>query len=191
MPEFKLPTFKLRGFRDMTTDDIKSALSEVPRPDVKLADIADAAIQATQAAAKAATEAAAAAQSAAQSAAERTPIRQQRSRRPLFVLGVVVASLGLVAIANADRIRPRLAEMSRRARERIDAERVSGSLERLGSDEEAYMGSVGIPIQADAYADTLPPAAPSEPSYGESNVYGEGETVPSEENPAEAYPYRG
>ena len=191
MPEFKLPTFKLRGFRDMTTDDIKSALSEVPRPDVKLADIADAAIQATQAAAKAATEAAAAAQSAAQSAAERAPIRQQRSRRPLFVLGVVVASLGLVAIANADRIRPRLAEMSRRARERIDAERVSGSLERLGSDEEAYMGSVGIPIQADAYADTLPPAAPSEPSYGESNVYGEGETVPSEENPAEAYPYRG
>ena len=71
MPEFKLPTFKLRGFRDMTTDDIKTALSEVPRPDVKLADIADAAIQATQAAAKAATEAAAAAQSAAQSAAER------------------------------------------------------------------------------------------------------------------------
>jgi hypothetical protein len=191
MPEFKLPTFKLRGFRDMTTDDIKSALSEVPRPDVRLADIADAAIQATQAAAKAATEAAAAAQSAAQSAAERAPIRQQRSRRPLFVLGVVVASLGLVAIANADRIRPRLAEMSRRARERIDAERVSGSLERLGSDEEAYMGSVGIPVQADAYADTLPPAAPSEPSYRESNVYGEGETVPSEENPAEAYPYRG
>ena len=191
MPEFKLPTFKLRGFRDMTTDDIKSALSEVPRPDVRLADIADAAIQATQAAAKAATEAAAAAQSAAQSAAERAPIRQQRSRRPLFVLGVVVASLGLVAIANADRIRPRLAEMSRRARERIDAERVSGSLERLGSDEEAYMGSVGIPIQTDAYADTLPPAAPSEPSYGESNVYGEGETVRSEENPAEAYPYRG
>ena len=161
MPEFKLPTFKLRGFRDMTTDDIKTALSEVPRPDVKLADIADAAIQATQAAAKAATEAAAAAQSAAQSAAERAPTREQRSRRPLFVLGVVVASLGLVALANVDRIRPRLAEMSRRARERIDAERVSGSLERLGSDEEAYTGSVGIPIQADAYADTLPPAAPS------------------------------
>ena len=98
-----------------------------------------------------------------------------------------------MALANVDRIRPRLAEMSRRARERIDAERVSGSLERLGSDEEAYTGSVGIPIQADAYADTLPPAAPSGcRSYGrESNVYGEGETVPSEENPAEAYPYRG
>ena len=200
MPEFKLPTFNLRGFRDMTTDDIKTALAEVPRPDVKLADIADAAIQATQAAAKAATEAAAAAQAAAQSAAERAPIRQQRSRRPLFVLGVVVASLGLVALANADRIRPRLAEMSRRARERIDAERVSGSLERVGSDEEAFTGGVGIPIEADAYADTLPSAAPSETvpqsggyqsSYGESNVYGEGETVPSEENPAEAYPYRG
>ena len=77
--------------------------------------------------------------------------------------------------------------MSRRARERMDAERVSGSLERLGSDEEAYTGSVGIPIQADAYADTLPPAAPSETAYGESNVYGEGETVPSEEDRAEVY----
>jgi len=48
MPEFKLPTIRLRGFREMTTDDIKSALAEVPRPDVKLSDIADAAIQATQ-----------------------------------------------------------------------------------------------------------------------------------------------
>ena len=116
MPEFKLPTIKLPGFREMTTDDITQAIADVPRPNVKLADIADAAIAATQAAAKAAQEAAAAAQSAAQSAAERapiSPIRQQRSRRPLFVLGVV-ASLGLVALANVDRIRPRLAEISRR-----------------------------------------------------------------------------
>jgi hypothetical protein len=204
MPEFKLPTIKLPGFRDMTTDDITQAISEVPRPNVRLADIADAAVAATQAAAKAAQEAAAAAQSAAQSAAERapiSPIRRQRSRRPLFIVGMVVAMLGLVALANADRIRPRLAEMSRRARERMDADRVSGSLERLGSDEEAYTGSVGIPVQADAYADTLPSAAPTETvpqsagygsSYGESNVYGErnaygeGETV-RKENPAEAY----
>ena len=194
MPEFKLPTIKLPGFREMTTDDITQAIADVPRPNVKLADIADAAVAATQAAAKAAQEAAAAAQSAAQSAAERapiSPIRQQRSRRPLFVLGVVVASLGLVALANADRIRPRLAEMSRRARERMDAERVSGSLERLGSDEEAYTGSVGIPIQADAYADTLPPPPRRDgAAVGRLRVvvrraewYGEGETVPREENP--------
>jgi len=197
MPEFKLPTIRLRGFREMTTDDIKSALAEVPRPDVKLSDIADAAIQATQAATKAAQEAAAAAQSAAQSAAERTPIRQRRSRRPLFVLGLVVASLGLVALANADRIRPRLAEMSRRARERMDAERVSGSLEPFGSDEEAYTGSVGIPIQADAYADTLPSAAPTEAPQAvgyASNPYGAAredtygtESEVREENPAELY----
>jgi len=188
MPEFKLPTIKLPGFREMTHDDITQAISDVPRPNVKLADIADAAVAATQAAAKAAQEAAAAAQSAAQSAAERAPIRQQgRSRRPLFVLGIVVASLGLVALRNADRIRPRLAEISRRARERMDAERVRGSLEHLGTDDEAYTGSVGIPIQADAYADTLPSADPTETAYGESNVYGEGETVPSEEERAEAY----
>jgi hypothetical protein len=198
MPEFKLPTIKLPGFREMTHEDITQAIADVPRPNVRLADIADAAVAATQAAAKAAQEAAAAAQSAAQSAAERapiSPIRQRRSRRPLFIVGTVLATLGLVALANADRIRPRLAELSRRARERMDAERVSGSLEPLGSDEETYTGSVGIPIQADAYADTLPPVAPSETPkpagyespYGESNVYGEGETVPSEENPAEAY----
>ena len=97
MPEFKLPTIKLPGFREMTTDDITQAIADVPRPNVKLADIADAAVAATQAAAKAAQEAAAAAQSAAQSAAERSPIspiRQQRSRRPLFVVGMVVASAG-------------------------------------------------------------------------------------------------
>jgi hypothetical protein len=197
MPEFKLPTIKLPGFREMTHEDITQAISDVPRPNVRLADIVDAAVAATQAAAKAAQEAAAAAQSAAQSAAERaptSPIRQRRSRRPLFIVGTVVATLGLVALANADRIRPRLADLSRRARERMDAERVSGSLEPLGSDEEAYTGSVGIPVQADAYADTLPPAAPSETPkpagyespYGESNVYGEGESV-REENPAEAY----
>ena len=182
MPEFKLPTIKLPGFREMTTDDITQAISDVPRPNLKLADIADAAVAATQAAAKAAQDAAAAAQSAAQSAAERAPApigKQGRSRRPLFVLGMVVASLGLVALANADRIRARLAEVSQRARERMDADRVSGSLEQLGSDVDAFTGSVGIPVQADAFSDSLP--APSE-----SNVYGEGEAVPSEENATEA-----
>jgi hypothetical protein len=181
MPEFKLPTVKLRGFREMTTDDIKQTLSDVPLPDVKFADIADAAVAATQAAAKAAQEAAAAAQSAAQSVAERAPIGQQRrSRRPLFVLGIVVASLGIVALANADRIRSRVAEMSQRARERMEAEQVNDSLEPLASDEEAWTGSVGIPVRGDAYADTLPPVA-SEPTpqpvgYG-TNAYAEGNQV--------------
>lgn len=198
MPEFKLPTVNLRGFRDMTTDDIKSALSDVPRPDVNLADIADAAIAATQAAAKAAQDAAAAAQSAAQSAAERTPIRQrQRSRRPLFVLGIIAASLGLLALANADRIRGWLGDMSQRARERMDAERVDDSLERIGSDEEAYSGAVGIPVQADAYTDTLPPVAPQEPTPSSSQQpagyqspyagMGEGGSQPTEEQTADLY----
>lgn len=191
MPQFKLPTIRLRGFREMTTDDITQALSDVPRP--KLADIADAAIAATQAAAKAAQDAAAAAQAAAQSAAERAPLPQlqqrQRSRRPLFVLGVVVAALGIVALANADKIRGRVAEMSQRARERMDADQVSDSLEPLGTDEDAWTGSVGIPVQGDAYADTLPSAAP-EPVRYESNPYA-GASEPdgslTQENPAEVY----
>jgi hypothetical protein len=186
MPEFKLPTIKLRGFREMTTDDIKQTLSEVPRPDVKLSDVADAAIAATQAAAKAAQEAAtaaqAAAQSAAQSVAERAPIGQKRSRRPLFVLGVVVASLGIVALANADKIRGRVAEMSQRARERMDAAQVSDSLEPLATDEEAWTGSVGIPVRGDAYADTLPSATQEfdqtpQPVGSGTNAYAEGDQV--------------
>jgi hypothetical protein len=191
MPQFKLPTIRLRGFREMTTDDITQALSDVPRP--KLADIADAAIAATQAAAKAAQEAAAAAQAAAASAAERAPLPQlpqrRRSRRPLFVLGVVVASLGIVAIANADKIRSRVAEMSQRARERMEADQVSDSLEPLGTDEEAWTGSVGIPVQGDAYADTLPSAV-REPVGYESNSYG-GASDPNrpmtQEDTAEVY----
>jgi hypothetical protein len=189
MPEFKLPTVKLRGFREMSKDDIKQALSDVPRPDVKLTDIADAAIAATQAAAKAAQEAAVAAQSAAQSAAERAPApigQRQRSRRPLFVLGVVVASLGIVALANADKIRSRVAEMSQRARERMEAARVDDSLEPLATDEEAWAGSVGIPVRGDAYADTLPSAAPTSMDqtpqpvgYG-TNAYAESEQLTDE-----------
>ena len=191
MPEFKLPTIRLRGFREMTTDDITQALSDVPRP--KLADIADAAIAATQAAAKAAQEAAAAAQAAAQSAAERAPLPQlperQRSRRPLLVLGIVVASLGIVALANADKIRGRVAEMSQRARERMEANQVSDSLEPLGTDEEAWTGSVGIPVRGDAYADTLPSASPEPVGYA-SNPYGgasDSESPTTQENTAEAY----
>ena len=194
MPQFKLPTIRLRGFREMTTDDISQALSDVPRP--KLADIADAAVAATQAAAKAAQEAAAAAQAAAASAAERaqTQIPQipqipqrQRSRRPLFVLGIVVASLGIVALANADKIRGRVAEVSQRARERMDADQVSDSLEPLGTDEEAWTGSVGIPVQGDAYADTLPSAV-REPVAYERNAYaGEPESPVTQEDPAGVY----
>ena len=180
MPEFKLPTIRLRGFREMTSDDITQALSDVPRP--KLADIADAAVAATQAAAKAAQEAAAAAQAAAASAAERAQIPQipqrQRSRRPLFVLGIVVASLGIVALANADKIRGRAAEMRQRARERMEADQVSDSIESLATDEEAWTGSVGIPVQGDAYADTLPSAVPEHVGY---------ESSPIQEDPAEVY----
>jgi hypothetical protein len=194
MPQFKLPTVKLRGFREMNTDDIKQALSDVPRPDVNLADIADAAVAATQAAAKAAQEAAAAAQSAAQSAAERaverSPIRERgRSRRPLLVLGIVVAGIGIAALLNADRLRARITEFSQRARERMDADRVSDSLEGFGGDEEAYTGAVGIPVQVDAYADTLPSASPEPAAYG-SDPYA-GASAPqapmSQQDAAEVY----
>jgi hypothetical protein len=157
MPEFKLPAVKLPGFRDMTTDDIRQTLSDVPRPEIKLSEIADAAAAATQAAAQAAADAAA---SVAQIAAERNPRRQRASRRPMVVAGIFVTVLGLIALANAGWIRARLSEMGQRARQRMDAERVDDSLERLG-DEDAYTNGVGISVEPEAYADTLPSATPA------------------------------
>jgi len=166
MPQLKLPNLRLPGFRDMSTDDIKQALADVPRPEVNLADIADAAIAATQAATKAAQDAAAAAQAAAMTAAERTPIRQGRSRRPLLLLGVVAAGVGIFALANAERIRSKAAELGERARERIDAARADDALEPTGfeqmeRDDVAAATGVGIPVRGDAYAAGLPSSAPS------------------------------
>jgi hypothetical protein len=163
MPQLKLPNIRLPGFRDMSTDDIKQALADVPRPEVNLADIADAAIAATQAATKAAQEAAAAAQSAAMTAAERTPIKQGRSRRPLLLLGVLAAGVGIFALANAERIRSKAAELGERARERMDAMRdddsgASTAFEQMGDDVASATG-VGIPVRGDAYAEGLPSAS--------------------------------
>ena len=70
--------------------------------------------------------------------------------------------------------------MSQRARERMDADQVSDSLEPLGTDEEAWTGSIGIPVQGDAYADTLPSAAPEPVGY-------EPDGSLTQENPAEVY----
>ena len=159
MPEFKLPTAKFPDLREMRADDIRHAIAEVPRPDIHLSDIADAASTATQAAAKAAT----AATTKAASATDHLPIRRKRSsRRPMAIAGLLIAVLGIIAVANAGWIRTRLNEMAQRARERMEAQRVSGSLEHL-SDEEGYTGSVGIPIEPDTYAESLPSAMGAEP----------------------------
>ena len=77
--------------------------------------------------------------------------------------GVVVATRGLVAWANEDKSGALVAGVGQRARERMEADGVSGSLEPLATDEEAWTGSVGIPVRGDAYADTLPSAAAPDP----------------------------
>jgi hypothetical protein len=148
MPEFKLPTVTLPGLRDMTTDDIRHAIAEVPRPDVKMPDIELPKI-----------DLAGAASSLAATAAEHNPMRpRRRSRRRIALFGMVAAGLALAAVANAAWIRARIEDTLSWIRDRMDAGRVSGSLEPMTGDEDAFTGSVGIPIESDTYADTLPPA---------------------------------
>jgi hypothetical protein len=165
MPEFKLPGVTLPGLRDMTTDDIRQALADVPRPDVKLPDFDLPKV-----------DLAGAASAIAATAAEHSPMRpRRRSRRPMFVAGAIVAGLTLAALANASWIRARIDDVVTWVRTRMDAARVSESLEPIAEDEDTLTDTVGIPVEADAYADTLPSASGMPAgSYGEDVPAGVG-----------------
>ena len=179
MPELKLPGVRLRGFRDMSADDVRQALADVPRPDVKLSDLDPRKVDLSKVQLPSVdlpsvdlskldlgrVDLAGAASSAATAAAERNPLRRRPSRRrPILIAGIVAAVIGILAIANAGWIRARAAELGQRVRSRMDADRVDDALEPLDADEEAFSGAVGIPIQPDAYADTLPPAEGGSPT---------------------------
>ena len=168
MPVLKLPGVKLRGFRDMTADDVKQALSDA-RPDLKLSDLDPRQMDLPKIDLSG-IDLPGAASAAAAAAAERNPLRRRRSRRPMFIAGLVVAVLGLLAIANAGWIRARLAELGERARTRMDADQVNESLEPIDG-EDAYTGTIGIPVQPGAFADTLPSAegTPVGAGYGSSH----------------------
>jgi hypothetical protein len=149
MPQFKLPGVTLPGLRDMTTDDIRQALAEVPRPDVKLPDFDLPKV-----------DLAGAASAIAATAAEHSPMRRrERSRRPMLIAGAIVAGVTLAALANASWIRARIEDAVHWVRTRMDADRVSESLEPIAGDADTMTGTVGIPIEPDAYADTLPSAS--------------------------------
>jgi hypothetical protein len=162
MPEIKLPEVKLRGFRDMSADDIKQAIADA-RPDVKLSDLDPRGIELPKIDLSridlSRIDLAGAASAAAATAAEKNPLRRRRrSRAPMVLGGLVIAALGALAIMNLGWLRVRVAELVDRARSRMDAARVNDSLEPMELDTDDYTGSVGIPIQTDTFADTLPAA---------------------------------
>jgi hypothetical protein len=166
MPEIKLPEVKLPGLRDMRADDIKHAISEA-RPDVKLSDLDPRGFELPKIDFPH-IDLAGAAKDAAATVAEHNPLRQRRrSRAPMIVAGLLIAGLGTLAALNLGWLRTRLSEAIDAIRARMDAARVDSSLEPIQL-EDSYTGTVGIPIQADTFADTLPPAEPTpiEAGYG-------------------------
>lgn len=170
MPEIKLPEVKLPGLRDMRADDIKHAISEA-RPDVKLSDLDPRGFELPKIDLPR-VDLAGAANAAAATVAEHNPLRQKRrSRAPMIVAGLLIAGLGTLAALNLGWLRTRLSEAVDRIRARMDASRVDSSLEPVQLESDSYTGTVGIPIQADTFADTLPSAEPTpiEAGLGASN----------------------
>jgi hypothetical protein len=167
MPELKLPEVRIPGLRDMNTDDIRKALSDVPRPDVKLSDLDPRGIDLSKIELPRVDLA-----GAANAVAERNPLRQKRrSRAPMVLAGLVIAGLGTLAVMNLGWLRARIAEVADKARARMDASRVNDSLEPIQLEAGDYTGTVGIPIQAETFGDTLPSAEPTpvESGFGSTN----------------------
>lgn len=172
MPEIKLPEVKLPGLRDMRAEDIKHAISEA-RPDVKLSDLDPRGFELPKIELPR-VDLAGAASAAAATVAEHNPLRQKRrSRAPMIVAGLLIAGLGTLAALNLGWLRTRLGEAFDRIRSRMDAARVERSLEPVQIESDLYTGTVGIPIQADTFADTLPSAEPTpiEAGLGSNGSY--------------------
>ena len=176
MPEIKLPELKLPGLRDMRADDIKHAISEA-RPDVKLSDLDPRGFELPKIDLPR-VDLAGAASAAAATVSDRNPLRKKRrSRVPMIVAGLLIAGLGTLAVLNLGWLRTRLSEAFDRIRTRMDAARVDSSLEPVQLESDRYTGTVGIPIQADSFADTLPSADPTSLESGSGSANGSHETA--------------
>jgi len=174
MPSFKLPAISIPGLREMSTDDIRNAVSDIRVPEVKLSDLdprkADLPrldlSQVDIDLSRAGIESAIA--SAAATASEHNPLRRRRpSRWPKVIAGLVIAAVAILVVRNASWIRDRAREAAQRLRERADADRIDGSLEPVGMDDNGYATDVAIPIESDPYSDSLPSAAPEIPTAGQ------------------------
>jgi hypothetical protein len=163
MPGYKLPSIKISGLRDMSADDIKDALSDVRMPDVKVSDLDPRNVDLPRVDLSKLdidlSGISSAMSDAAASVAERNPLRKKRpSRWPLVIGGLIVAVFGFIVVRNAAWFRDRATEVGLRIKERAEAARVDQSLEPLDVDNGAYAGEIAIPIEPDAYADSLPSA---------------------------------
>jgi hypothetical protein len=172
MPGFKLPSITIPGLRDMTTDDIRGALSDVRIPDVKVSDLDPRNVELPRVDLSKLdidlSGISSAMSDAATSVAERNPLRKQRpSRWPLVIGGLIAAAFAVVVVRNATWFRDRATEVGQRIKERSEAARVDESLEPFDVNNGAYSGDIAIPIEPDAYADSLPSAEQPLPTASE------------------------
>ena len=167
MPSLKLPSASISGLRDMSTDDIKSALADVRVPEVRMSDLDPRKVDLSKLDIDL-SGISDAVSAAAATAAERNPLRRKRpSRWPFVIAGLVIAAVAVIVVRNAGRLRAQADEVGRKIRERSEADRIEGSLEPIGYDDGAFAGDVAIPVEPDAYADTLPSAEIELPTASE------------------------
>jgi hypothetical protein len=106
-------------------------------------------------------------------------IGRQEPRRWPFVLGALVAIAALTAIViNQPRVRARLDQMARTARQRFDERRAQDEARRQGA--HAFDAAVAVPVQPSAYADDAPSTdSPFDGSDGLPQGLGAEQTVMS------------
>lgn len=183
MPGFTLPTIQIPGLRDMSTDDIRSALSDVRVPEVKASDFDPRKVELPRVDLSKVdvdlSGLSAAVSDAAAAVAERNPLRRKRrSRRRLVIGGLIAAVVGLVVVRNASWFRDRFDDIGRRIRERSAADHVDESLAPLGVDNGGPAGGIALPIEPDAYAHSLPSAELEQPTTSEELAEIMGERMP-------------
>ena len=180
MPSFKLPTKPIQGLRDMSADDIRSALSDVHVPEIKASDLDPRNIDLPKVDLSKIdlskidlSGLTGAVSDAATNVVDRTPLRRERpSRWPLVIGGLIVAAIGVIVVRNADWFKARASEVADAIRERTEVDRVDESLEPLEpiGTNGAFAGDVAIPIEPDPYAASLPSAEQELPTATEELV---------------------
>jgi len=157
LPELRLP--------EISRDDIVKSFSEIRRPDIEMPaiewpkvdlskievtrDDVDKAILGVATAARLVRPA------------------MRSSRLPLAIAVVAVATVATIALLTRPTVRERLAIAAREAQRRVDAARNRSALLEVEEDvalEGATPDAVGIPIEPDAFGETIAASLEAEPA---------------------------
>jgi hypothetical protein len=178
MPELKIPELKLPDLREMSREDIGRAISDVRLPDVDLSTLDPRRVDLSKVERPKIDLSRLDVQKAVDTVAVAAHLRKRSSSPIRFIVGgIAVAGLAVFAILNIPALRARVQHVTRSIRGRAGMEGGYGSSadpsgsssESSGPSDRGYGGStdsgtqgytpaVAVPIQPDAYADSLPSA---------------------------------